>query len=101
MAASQGYGKIVTSGSVFAYDVADTINSYIGEPTTNLANTDYLRTIQFHNQGGYYNAGSTSDAPEKGPGWKKIVITDRGTNFRIAQFPYIVQTAGQTRVYSV
>jgi hypothetical protein len=37
MAASQGYGKAVTSGSVFAYDVADTINSFIGEPTTNLA----------------------------------------------------------------
>jgi len=35
MAASQGYGKAVTSGSVFAYDVADTINSYKGEPTTN------------------------------------------------------------------
>jgi hypothetical protein len=37
MAVAQGYGKIVTSGSVFAYDVGDTRNSYIGEPTTNLA----------------------------------------------------------------
>jgi hypothetical protein len=36
MAASQGYGKTVTSGSVFAYDVADVINSYKGEPTTNV-----------------------------------------------------------------
>jgi hypothetical protein len=36
MAVAQGYGKTVTSGSVFAYDVADTRNSYIGEPTTNL-----------------------------------------------------------------
>jgi hypothetical protein len=35
MAVAQGYGKTVTSGSVFAYDVADTRNSYIGEPTTN------------------------------------------------------------------
>jgi hypothetical protein len=36
MAASQGYGKAVTSGSVFAYDVADTINSFKGQPKTNL-----------------------------------------------------------------
>jgi hypothetical protein len=36
MAVAQAYGKTVTSGSVFAYDVADTRNSYIGEPTTNV-----------------------------------------------------------------
>jgi hypothetical protein len=35
MAVAQGYGKTVTSGSVFAYDVADTKNSYKGKPTTN------------------------------------------------------------------
>ena len=39
MAVAQGYGKIVTSGSVFAYDVGDTRNSYIGKPTTNLLTT--------------------------------------------------------------
>lgn len=36
MAVAQGYGKTVTSGSVFAYDTGDTRNSYIGEPTTNV-----------------------------------------------------------------
>ena len=35
MAVANGYGKTVTSGSVFMYDVGDTINSYRGEPTTN------------------------------------------------------------------
>jgi hypothetical protein len=35
MAVANGYGKVVTSGSVFMYDVGDTVNSYIGEPTTN------------------------------------------------------------------
>jgi hypothetical protein len=89
------------AGLVFAYDTGNTKTSYIGEPTTNEANSDYLRTIQFHNQGGYNNAGSTADAPEKGPGWKKITITNRGTNFRIAQFPYISQNYGTTKVYSV
>jgi hypothetical protein len=35
MAVANGYGKVVTSGSVFMYDTGDTVNSYIGEPTTN------------------------------------------------------------------
>jgi hypothetical protein len=35
MAVAQGYGKTVTSGSVFAYDTGDTVNSYRGEPTVN------------------------------------------------------------------
>ena len=36
MAVANGYGKVVTSGSVFMYDTGDTYNSYIGEPTTNI-----------------------------------------------------------------
>jgi hypothetical protein len=36
MAVANGYGKVVTSGSVFMYDIGDTYNSYIGEPTTNI-----------------------------------------------------------------
>ena len=36
MAVANGFGKVVTSGSVFMYDTGDTINSYIGEPTVNL-----------------------------------------------------------------
>jgi hypothetical protein len=36
MGISTGYGRVVTSGSVFAFDTADVINSYKGEPTTNL-----------------------------------------------------------------
>ena len=36
MAVENGFGKVVTSGSVFMYDTGDTINSYLGEPTTNI-----------------------------------------------------------------
>ena len=36
MAVAQGYGKTITSGSVFAYDTGDTRNSFKGKPTTNL-----------------------------------------------------------------
>jgi hypothetical protein len=35
MAIAQGYGRIVTDGLVFGYDVGDSVNSYIGQPTTN------------------------------------------------------------------
>ena len=35
MAVANGFGKVATSGLVFMYDTGDTINSYIGEPTTN------------------------------------------------------------------
>jgi len=48
MAVAQGYGKTVTSGSVFAYDTGDTRNSYIGEPTTNLALFSVISGITFN-----------------------------------------------------
>ena len=37
MAVAQGYGKTVTSGSVFAFDTGDTRNSYTGRPTVNVS----------------------------------------------------------------
>lgn len=37
MGVAQGYGKIVTSGLVFAYDARDYRNSYKGAPGTNIA----------------------------------------------------------------
>ena len=52
MAVANGYGKVVTSGSVFMYDTGDTVNSYRGEPTTNLwdtmLNTQSLRSHTKH-----------------------------------------------------
>lgn len=52
MAVAQGYGKTVTSGSIFAYDTGDTRNSYIGEPTTN-----FMPTV--------YQAGATSSGTDE------------------------------------
>jgi len=84
MAASLGYGKTVTSGSVFAYDVADTRNSYIGEPTTNLAlfgmegsfNTDYSANCTFYNDPG---------KGYKGRDAKKVIAT--GGQWNIYRYP--------------
>jgi hypothetical protein len=41
MAYSQGYGKTITTGSVFAYDTADSYNCFKGKPTTNLLTQIY------------------------------------------------------------
>jgi hypothetical protein len=39
MSYSQGYGKTITTGSLFAYDTADSYNCFKGKPTTNLLTT--------------------------------------------------------------
>jgi len=101
--------KLVTNGLRFAYDTGyptvsssfDTYRYNNGEPTTNLADTDTKRTITPHNAGGYNHTITTADAPEKGPGWKKITISQHGTNHRLAQFPYISHTSGSTLSYSI
>ena len=89
------------SGLVFAMDMKNAEKSWKGKPTTNYANTDTLRTFVEHNPGGYGNDSTISDAPEKGTGWKKITVHNRGNNFRIAQFPYRSQATGTTRTYSL
>ena len=90
MAVRHGYGKVATDGLVFAYDTGDTKNSYPGEPTTNINPTG----VAFgHNSGNYENEVEVTDAPEKGPGWKKVVIKNRGNNFRIIQWTYTSMAA--------
>jgi hypothetical protein len=56
MAVANGFGKVVTSGSVFMYDTGDTYNSYIGEPTTNLYTT---LGFGFYQQEGNHTATRT------------------------------------------
>jgi hypothetical protein len=90
---------------VFGYDtgygVADNNTAtrfYPGEPTTNQADTDAKRNWGTHNGA----TSSTTAAPEKGPGWKKLIITNiNGNNYRLAQFPYLAHANGTTRTYSV
>jgi len=97
--------NIVKDGLVFGYDtgygIADNSTAtrfYQGEPTTNQADTDAKRNWGTHNGA----TSSTTTAPEKGPGWKKLIITNiNGSNYRLAQFPYLTQANGTTRTYSV
>ncbi len=97
--------KLHNDQLVFGYDtgygVSDnntTTRFYPGEVTTNQADTDAKRNWGTHNGA----ASSTTTAPEKGLGWKKLTITNiYGSNYRLAQFPYLVQTSGTNRTYSV
>jgi hypothetical protein len=98
MAVANGYGKVATSGSVFMYDTGDTRNSYTGEPTTNLLPNGVAAG---HNSGAYGNVVTVTDATtEKGPGWKKVTISNRGNNFRIIQWTYIEMSANVTYCHS-
>ena len=79
---------IIKDGLVFGYDtgygIADpglSTRFYKGKPTTNIASGAAF----IHDTSGG-SAGSCVDAPEKGPGWKKVTITAIGTNFRVVQF---------------
>ena len=66
------------------YGVADpglSTRFYKGKPTTNIASG-----AAFIHDTASGSAGSVVDAPEKGPGWKKVTITAIGTNFRVIQF---------------
>ena len=96
---------IIKDGLVFGYDtgygIADNVTGtrfYPGEATENLANTESLRTMA------NYGGGTTTyaEAPEKGPGWKKVTITAiNGSNHRLSKFPYISHPTNTTRIYSL
>jgi len=52
MAVSHGYSKITTSGSVFAYDTGDVVNSWKGKPGTNVSYG--IVNLQGTNTGQYF-----------------------------------------------
>jgi len=57
MGIAQGYSSIVTNGLVFAYDVADSYNSYRGQPGTNITtgpNRNYSGYSKENYSNGYF-----------------------------------------------
>ena len=90
--------NIVRDGLVVGYDtgygVADpglSTRFFKGKPTTNL---QVNGVAAGHNSGGYGNVVTVADAPEKGPRWKKVTISNRGNNFRILQWTYTTHDSG-------
>jgi len=89
--------EIVTNNLVFGYDTgypsatnAQSLRFNKGEPTVNISSTHHASG---HNSGGYGNVVTVVDAPEKGDGWKKVTISNRGSNFRILQWTYTSHTS--------
>jgi hypothetical protein len=89
---------------VFGYDtgygVADNSTStrfYPGEPAVNISSTHFSSG---HNSSGYGNVVTVVDAPEKGTGWKKVTISNRGSNFRILQWQYTTHTSDVVYTHS-
>ena len=75
MGVEQGYSKIATSGLVFAYDTGDTVNSYIGEPTTNLANFDIASSgFGSDTSGNLTQTSNSSEATYRGRLSRKMVV---------------------------
>jgi hypothetical protein len=88
--------NIVTNGLTLLVDASNP-RSYVGEPTTNLANNEATRSLFLVSD----TTGSLASGSELGPDWKKVTITSVGTSVLLAQFPYITQTSGSTKTYSL
>jgi hypothetical protein len=97
MPTSSGPNILGENNLVFAYDTGDVSNSYIGEPTTNLLPSG----VAVVHDAASGNAVTVTDATsEKGPGWKKVTITARGSNFRTLQWTYLSMSANTTYTFS-
>ena len=90
--------NIVRDDLVFGFDtgygIADpgvSTRFFKGKPTVNL---QVNGVAAGHNSGNYGNVVTVADAPEKGPRWKKVTISNRGSNFRIAQWTYTTHESG-------
>jgi hypothetical protein len=69
--------------------------SWKGAPTTNLATT---QTLVNHS---LVTPPTFSDAPEKGAGWKKVIITATSSNFRMLRMASFSVSANSTHTYSI
>ncbi len=81
MAVGTGYSKIATNGLVFAYDAADVINSYIGEPTTNLLPNPSINCLPTYGNGwGTYNTNQYCGDNGCGNFWNIPAISSVSNN---------------------
>lgn len=94
-----GGNNSIQDGLVFYYDTGN-VKSFRGEPTINQANTDLSRTMEDVYA---WQSGNVQylEAPEKGPGWKKMIINQIGDNNNITRFPYINHPNNTHKTYSM
>jgi len=100
MSTSSGPNSSAESNLVFAFDMADTKNSYLGEPTVNIRAGTGL-------DGSYSGSGRVIDnsesltAPDGSKGWSSISSPGALADFRIAKFPYNSLSEGSTYTFSL
>lgn len=81
MAVAQGYGKTVTSGSVFAYDTGDIVNCYVGEPTANLIPSPTINALPTTgNSWGTYNTNQYCGNNGCGVYWDLATVSSISSN---------------------
>ena len=74
MAVANGFGKVVTSGSVFMYDTGDTVNSFRGKPTTNFFTNGHFSGGTGISQEGGSNATNDIIYLPSNPGASQYVL---------------------------
>lgn len=87
--------EIVNDNCVYYHDMGNTQKSWKGAPTTNLATT---QTLVNHS---LVTLPTFSDAPERGEGWKKAIVTATSTNFRMLKMDAFNVGANTTHTYSI
>ena len=87
--------EIVNDNCVYHHDMGNTQKSWKGAPTTNLATT---QTLVNHS---LVTLPTFSDAPERGEGWKKAIVTATSTNFRMLKMDVFNVAANSTTTYSI
>ena len=87
--------EIVNDNCVYHHDMGNTQKSWKGAPTTNLATT---QTLVNHS---LVTLPTFSDAPERGEGWKKAIVTATSTNFRMLKMDAFNVAANSTTTYSI
>ena len=87
-------------GLVFAYDLADIKNSYVGEPTVNIRAGAELDG-SYSDSGRVIDNSGTLTAPDGSAGWSSITSPGAPANYRIAKFPYNSLTEGSTYNFSL
>ncbi len=98
MILNKSFDNLVTDGLVLNLDASNISSFTDSEPTTNIHSPDAYG----HNSGSYGNVVTVVDASsEKGAGWKKVTINNRGSNFRIIQWSYTDMSANIKYWHSV
>jgi hypothetical protein len=100
MPTSAGPNSKGENSLVFAIDMADTRNSYIGEPTVNIRASSGLDG-SYSASGRVIDNSGTLKAPDGSTGWSSISSPGSNADYRIAKFSYNTLTEGSTYTFSL